>query len=489
MLTPARQKGDVGNNLDQSPVMTLPMPKALPSPDRTQRDDSGTENVSSSPEGFPYPLTARKRRARTSTSGTTSPSQPMNRDRYGHGALDTWVQKSLPHPNSSASLDNGGDLGPSSYSRTTPTSEADNGSLFIDNQTGNTRPRDFVSARTLPMGTPLSEIPSIPERPARGLGSKKQAKQGTAINKPFISPVNDPHKVWFDVDPTSGRRGRSPQKRCQQSSADHERIAALADDGIDSASKIQTQRVHPDLAMTLEYESRKADAVKHRKAFLRQQALGGKQIGLSPSPQSSFATSNKTSPHTNRYNKATAALESGSNDAATPESAELPGQVSAFEAGDPRGYLLRLQRRSQIQGARSDRSVSPSHVRSGTRSLRRKTAMLPLETIDESCTTRDLELPLPSQVMDLTKIARNVGKIAEVDEYVKSGKVAYGFEEPESINIVRGWEDKISTLIGQGYKRYVETGEQQELKIELWPILQNHLASQAADNDIDDAVG
>lgn len=465
------------------------MPRALPSPDRTPRDESSTRNISSSPERFPYPLTARKRRAQTPTAGTTSSSLPSNCDGYSHGALDTWVRKSVPQPNSSASLDTRREVDSSAYPPTAPTSEADNGSLFIDAQTGNTRPRDFVSARTLPMGTPLSEIPSVPQRPARGSGPKKQAKKGTGINKPFISPVNDPHKVWFDVDPTSGRHDRSPQKRYQQSSPDHEQIPALADDGTDHASESQTQRVHPDLAMTLDYEARKADAIKNRKAYLRQQILGEKQTGLSPSSGPSSTASNGASPHTNRYNKATAALDSPSNDATGSHNTTSPGMVSAFEAGDPRGYLLRLQRRSQTPGGRRDCSISPSRARSGTSSRRRKTAMLPLENIDESCTTRDLELPLSSEVMDLTKINKNMGKVAEVDKYVTSGKVTCGFEEAKNINTVRGWEDKILTLIGKGYKRYVETGEQWELKIELWPILQNHLASQDADNDINEVVG
>ena len=489
MLTPARQKGDVENGQDHSPNETLPMPRALPSPDRTPRDDFSTRNRSSSPEHFPYPLTARKRRAQTSRTGTTSPSQPSNRDRYSHGALDTWVQRSLPHPNLSSSLDTTGDLMSNPYRPTAPTSEADNESVFIDPQAGNTRPRDFVPARTLPIGTPLSEIPSVNGRPAQRSGSKKQLKKGTGNNKPFISPVNDPHKAWFDVDPTSGRRGRSPQKRHQQSSPDHEQNQAAADNGIDSAREAQTRHVDLDLAMTLDYEARKAEAIKHRKAYLRQQELREQQMGLSPSPRPFFTASNGTSPHTNRYNKAAAALKSPSNDTAAPASSASPDQVSVFEAGDPRGYLLHMQRRSQTPVASSDCSISPSRARSGTSSRRRKTAMLPLETTDESRTTRDLELLLSSQVMDLTKIEENMETMTGVDKYVKSGKVVCGFEEAKNIKIVRGWEDKLSTLIGKGYKRYVETGEQWELKIELWPILQNHLASEDAGNDTDDVVG
>ena len=489
MLTPARQRGDVENGPGQSPNEILPVPRALPSPDRTPRDDASARNISSSPERFPYPLTARKRRAQTSTTEFTSPPQHLNHDRCSHGALDRWVQKSLANPDFSSSLNTRRDPDFSPYPPTVRTNESDDGSLFIDPQTEETQPRDFVSARTLPIGTPLSEIPSIPQRPAQNLGSKKLPKRDTGITKPFISPVNEPHKVWFDADPTSGRRGRSPRKRHQQSGHDHEQNQAVTDDPIDSDPEAQTQHVHPDLAMTLDYEARKAEAIKHRKAYLRQQVLKGQHMAFSPSPPSSFTASNINSPHANRYNKATAALEPPSKDATAQDNAASPGLDSAFEASDPRGYLLRLQRRSQTPGMRSDCSVSPSRARSGTSSRRRKTAMLPLETIDESCATRDLALPLSSQVINLTKIEKNMDRIAETDKYVGSGKVICGLEEAKNIKIVRGWEDKISTWIGERYKRYVETGEQRELKIELWPILQNHLASQDGCNGTNEVVG
>ena len=115
--------------------------------------------------------------------------------------------------------------------------------------------------------------------------------------------------------------------------------------------------------------------------------------------------------------------------------------------------------------------------------------MLPLETIDESCTTRDLALPLSSEVINLTKIAKNMDRIAKIDKYVDSGKVICGFEEVKSIRTVRDWEDKISTWIGKTYERYVETGEQREPKIELWPILQNHLASRDGRIGTNEVVG
>ena len=479
LLTPARQKGDVGSELENPSNTTLPAERALPSPDRTHRDDSSTGKDSSSPERFPYPLTARKSRAATSTARAISPFQTSKHDRYGRGALDTWVQKSLPSSDLFLSPNAGGGINSRSSPSAAPNEQADGEALSIDPRTGNIRPRDFVSARALPTGTPLSEIPSMHQKPAGKPVAKKRAQKGNGINKPFISPVNDPQKVWFDMGPGSGRRGRSPQKGSSHSSRNCDRSLPLASDDIESAEEAGREPVHPDLAMALEYEVRKADMVKERRAHLRQQATGVKQLGFSPSTQSSATGKTTNSPHTNRYNKAVTALNL--DDAAAPDGAASSNQASAFEAGDPRAYLLRIQRRSQTPGR--DQSISPSRARSGTSSRRRKTALLPLETISDSNKTRDLELPLPSEAVNLTTIGRYIQEAKSVDEYVRSGKISKGLKDAKTMDVVRGWEVEIATLIETQYKRCVETGEQWAPKIELWPILQAHAALQDVCNE------
>lgn len=475
LLTPARQKGDVGYESENPSNATLPVEQAFPSPDRTHRDDSSIGKESSSPERFPYPLKARKSCAATKA---TSPSQPSNHERYGPGALDTWVQKSLPSSDSFASPNARGVVNSSSLPSATASDQAGGEALSTHPQTGNTRPRDFVSARTLPTGTPVSEIPSMPQRPTRKARAKRQAQTGAGINKPFISPVNDLQKVWFDVGPTAGRRGRSPQKGHSQSSPSGDRSLPI---GSDDIGEVEAELVHPDLAMTLEYEARKADAIQKRRTYLRQLSMSEKQLGLLPSPQATATAKSTSSPHTNRYNKAVAALDP--DGAEVPDNAASSDQASVFEAGDPRAYLLRLQRRLQTPGR--DHSISPSRARSGTSSRRRKTAMLPLESISDSNTTRDLELPLPSKAVNSTTMGKNVQEARSVDEYVKSGTISNGLKEAKAIEVARAWEVEIATLIREQYKRHVETGEQWALKIELWPILQAHSAAQDAGNEQD----
>ena len=94
--TPARQSGDMTDR-SSSPSLRLDRDApALPSPGRTQTEASSTENLSSSPERFPYPLTARKPRSGHQTARAKSPVDSSNRERYSHGALDTWVQRSSP---------------------------------------------------------------------------------------------------------------------------------------------------------------------------------------------------------------------------------------------------------------------------------------------------------------------------------------------------------------------------------------------------------
>ncbi|KAK4983361.1 hypothetical protein LTR66_008856 [Elasticomyces elasticus] len=59
---------------------------------------------------------------------------------------------------------------------------------------GPARSLDFVSARQLPLGTPLELIPDVTSR--RRSPRKPLA---TTTNKHFVSPIADPNKVWFDT--------------------------------------------------------------------------------------------------------------------------------------------------------------------------------------------------------------------------------------------------------------------------------------------------
>lgn len=485
-LTPARQKGDLENIVEYQSNTTLPVARALPSPERTQTGDSSGKNQSSSPEYFPYPLTARRPPARNADARSSSPVQSPRREHSGTGTsnLDTWVQRSHVHLQSPSStiID---ESCPMSSSSDIPSTQAYNETLSTRPQDDNTRPYDFVSARTLPTGTPLTKITSLPQRRPRRSGGKSQGQQGAGIKKPFVSPVNDPQKVWFEVGPSSGRGRRSPQKRnIQNKNMDQglflgsNDIEPVADANVDQDDRALGQ---DGLAATLDYETRKADAIHQRKVFLRQQAMSEKQLGILHSSANLSASSN--SPHTNRYNKAVAALSD--EDASLSRQTNLPEDSSLFEPGNPIAYLLRLQSRSQMSSTRSERerSISPSRARSGTSARRRKTAMLPLESISEGSSTRDLEILVPS--LDLQNIKRNIKSKNGVDGYVRSGKIVDGLRTSRSIDIVRGWEDELRLLMDRLYKVHAELGEQLPHKVEVWTALLEHFGAHGGGTNDD----
>ena len=449
-ITPARQTGDVENAMTQlSDAARLPT-QALPSPERTQKASSEEETTSSSPEHFPYPLTARRKRADNLTARPTSPHQLSSH----RSALDTWVRKSQTDPQGSPPANVAGILHPNSSTTASLETRHNNEPLSTESQIATTARRDFISARTLPTGTPLSEIPSLPQRGPRKVGTQRR---GAGINKPFISPVNDPTKVWFDngSNPNRSNRTRSPQKRPPQSKNPDQSLFLTTDDLSPPTEAGPENRIpHPDLIATLNYETRKAAAMQQRK---KQQAL------LSSNPAAPDPKSN--SPHTNRYNKAIAALSS------TDVPQERP---SVFEAGDARAYLLR----HQTPGVERDgRSKSPSRAQ-----LRRRTAMLPLESISSDTTTLELVLPLSLQSTDLQSLGRDVKRASGIDDYTASGNIGMGLQQGRNTNIVRDWEEHLRFLLQDRYGKDPILGED-VTKIELEPILQNHLANQLDRNN------
>ena len=425
---------------------------ALPSPERTQKGSSEAGMRSSSPEHFPYPLTARRQRADNLKARPKSPCQLPNR----RGALDTWFQKSQADSQRSPPTDIPSNLHPSLSTTASPETQPHDEPLSTGSQIAIKPRRDFVPARNLPAGTPLSEIPLLPQRGPRKVGTQRR---GAGINKPFISPVNDPTKVWFETgsNPNRSSRTKSPQKRPAQNQ-DSDQSLFLNNDDITLSTVVETEDrpPHPDLAATLDYESRKLAAMQQR----RQQ-----QAPLSSTPVASNSMSN--SPHKNRYKKAVAALNS----------TDVPQERSSiFEAGDARAYLLR----HQTPGVERDgRSKSPTRVQ-----LRRKTAMLPLESISSDTTTLQLVLALSIQPTDLRSLERDVNCASRIDDYTALGKISNGFSQGRNTDVVRDWEERLRFLLQDHYGEdfVLEKGEVRiELELEL--VLQNHLAKQLDDND------
>lgn len=477
--TPLSQRGDVvllhqlgdrGNIVKQSADAALVRSPALPSPERTQTEFSDTEKQSSSPAYFPYPLTARRPRVATENTSSGQSSSP-ERTNSARG-LDKWFQRTIPDTNSSPSTVVDSSVDPRSPSNGSMTNHE---SLRKEPRVDDTNQRDFVSARTLPTGTPLSEIPSMPQRQTRRGGTKRQTRQGTGINRPFVSPVNDPQKVWFEMGPKPNRGGPPPKRGPSNQNTDQSLF--LGNDDIEVVAEAQEQHGpqelrNDELAVTLDYESRKADAIRKRKTYLQLQAMSENRPGKPQSLSFSDTGAVTQSPHSNRYNKAVAELSAKSSSVTGHD--DSPESSPIFEPGDARAYLLRLQRRSQTRSER-DRSISPSRARSGTSSRRRKTAMLPLETISEDSATRDLEVLLQASAVELRKIQRGLNSENDVDEYIGTGKIRSGLQQGKTIGVVRDWEDELRLLA----KNYIQANSgsegQSPLRFELWTTLQEHL--------------
>ncbi|KAA6415918.1 MAG: hypothetical protein FRX48_00637 [Lasallia pustulata] len=445
LLTPGRQRGDISNSSnvvfgDRSKDKTAPE-LGLPTPGRSQRFPSTTQSSNSSPlHPFPFPM---KAWGKGDHNPTPRSQKGLGGERYSAGALDTWVQKSLTHdPIDLEGLDSSREDDP-----------------VERNMLSSKSSRDFVSARTLPLGTPLSAIPDVFQRPKRRPAPRELQQN---INKPFVSPVNDPGQVWFEMGPS--RRPRPARPSAAQRT--REAIAATApirygsedviptmEDQPGSAARPSPKLMHPDLALTMDYEIRKQAAMQKRKEFLRQQALDARlqREASTDEPEDHLPTTN--SPHKNRYNAAVASLSSPN-----PTTTTI-GMPSALEDSDPRAYLLRVQQRDE-----ADRQ---SGVLGSSRRLRRrKTTMLPLETTPGEATVLDLVL-----VIETTKdtIGGEATERSACDEYIRSGRIGDGFASL-GIEDVRACEGRARGLVEENYRS--EGGEKVSVEIDLRSAVQ-----------------
>ncbi|KAL8634302.1 MAG: hypothetical protein Q9228_008104, partial [Teloschistes exilis] len=240
---------------------------------------------------------------------------------------------------------------------------------------------DFVLASELPQRTPLSRIPDISQKPARKAVLRKQRQTGN-LNKPFKPPaVHDEERVWYDhLGPSSS--AHSPKKKAAQQSQELSSVADLYVDGenVPRLGSSSSESQQPGLALTMDYEARKAAATAQRRAFLRQQAksrtssqrpeeMQGTQMRIGPSqlPEGSpqqqtqikisssqqSQTPFSSSPHHNRYNAAVAALRIPASTRLETGEDKRERAVPPLDPKDPRAYLLRT--RSRPAGAKNVR--------------------------------------------------------------------------------------------------------------------------------------
>ena len=434
--TPGRQIGDVSRSSDPSSdgladQADQPLKgKQLP---RVQTHRYSPEASYPTPSPFPFPQKARGRgRADDASDNGLLTPVPSNSERQKRGALDTWVQKSLGGYGDIDSSPNiiRGDQGPPDLPQT----------------------RDFVSARSLPQGgTPLSEIPDASQRPRRKPVHRPQ--QQDSIHKPYVPPVRDPNRVWFDIGETPRQRQRrnSPHINSHQDSAASPTLI-LRDEEIEDGESIipasaeqSLRAIHPDLAITLDYEARKQKASDAHRKLLRDQAATAAAAANFTDKAHADATTpfrpqhTTSSPHRNRQDKAIAALHT--NDAPSPAapSLEAAAELAALEPTDPRAYLLRMQHRQGGQAPESSR----------LKSRRQKTAMLPLETVTAETYMGNLTLTLKNMSADT--VEKDLNKLGACDYYINSGNVGSAFEKEDAREEQKRWEAKLTELVSRMY--------------------------------------
>ena len=419
--TPGRQLGDADTSTD-------------PSLDVFSQDPEPSPKASSSPSPFPFPL---KSRGKRQGDDTRAKPQALGRECRGKGALDNWVQRTL-HDGADA-----------------PSTIAERGISDLDIEPDHPQhQRDFVSARSLSMGTPLT--PEASRRPKGRFCSRKQ-RQGLPP-KPIISPVNDPGRVWFD-----NVENRPENQYVQTRPREDYPYRPTAPtfnlrDSEDEEPAIPGRTMHPDLAFTLDYEARKQVAMDRHRQVLRQQAAAVKKEARTPAD----ASPNKTptnSPHKNRQASAIAALH-------TNRSPITEENLPTFQPGDPRAYLLHLQRSEQKAGAQVSKPK------------RRKTTMLPFETLREELYIGDLVLPLKTEGLNL---GAQVHSSALCDEYIDKGKEVEAFSNPTR-RLVGEWEGRLKEMVKALYRIEGMAPEEDmdgELDVDLWSVLGSHAAATA----------
>ena len=438
LLTPEKQRGEADNPTNFSETNLFHQqgspPSALPTP-REQQAASilVTPGLgSSSPGLFPFPM-----KAWSKSEARVVPRKPTTfvAENSGNGAIDDWLQKSVKVPRHDVELIN---------EQVDPLQAPADG---------------FVSARTLHAGIPLNDIPEAPQKRLRKTLSRKQRQQGESSS--FLNPsINNCERVWSGVEPKHGtynsqeERSRNARDTTVGDSAvrfEDEEEALIAYQNLVEPVSSTLNSVHPDLAITMDYEMRKQAAMQKRKESLRQQAIIDAAAERLDHNEGHTAE-NKNSPYKNRYNKALAALQSSS-----PTTCELP--LCTLENHDPRAYLMRIQEQESIE--RSDTTGKNIY-----KSKRRKTTLLPFETIPVEQTIQDLvwtvNTPLEGVVECTTVLTAS-------DDYVRSGINSDGIIC--TVDEAKVWEHVLRKLLSEKIEGGIN------FAFDLWTALDEHMCA------------
>ena len=310
---------------------------------------------------------------------------------------------------------------------------------------------DFIPARSLPMGTPLANIPDVTERPCNLSQRKQQGyqQQQRKLRKPFVPSMQRSDSVWCGIGPIQQPRqvhnGSCYQEMCAESVNE-------ANVRTDSNMALGAS-MHPDLAATLDFESRKLAAMHGRKAQLHQQTLDtvisridGQHIPRPTVPNS---------PHKNRYTKAIAALGLSEK--------PVDPQQAVFTKGDPRSSLVQAIHEGMVEGHHD--SIVGNH-----KLKRQKTAHLPFESVPIGQAVHDLVMTIDTPV---STVAREAKRLTSYDEYIKYGQAGDGLKCTIADAVL--WNGALRKMLEESFRK--DEGSMEDIDIDLWTILQAHYAS------------
>ncbi|MCJ1378146.1 hypothetical protein MMC17_001242 [Xylographa soralifera] len=312
----------------------------------------------------------------------------------------------------------------------------------------------FISARTLPTGIALSDIPDVSERPRKQSQRRPQwQQQHGKFREPFAPPLQNPSSV--PGPPRHFGTSKQHRHRIDQEAAPPSHILDVQSQDLtlraDQRSSNGGRAMHPDLAITMDFEDRKQLAMQRRREQLRQQTLD--MIIPNRSQNVASPSTSVSSPHKHRYNKAVAALRSS----------EIPSkpQELVFEPGDPRGYLARV-----LTTDSSENSNTGTTERQPPK--RHKTASLPFEKIPLDEGVHDLV-----QTIGITQesVMRQVSELTGCDLYVRSGTLSNGLDC--TIEEAKSWETTLKEILERSLPR-TEGQSPTNIQLDLWSIIQHH---------------
>ena len=457
LLTPARE--EIGSfellsspqdmRLQHSSHAASNNPPTPPTPHETQTA-AATSSLSFDSSLSPYPFPRRawaKGDAKiTAKKSSMIPQNANDKDGIAvRSSLDKWLQNTPDKPQT-LSLNSQPDV-----------SSRDYGTSIL------TGCRDFVSARALPLENNSARTGTIPNAIAQPKSKfVSESSHAAASTRPFKPLTVDGRHLRNEsrskkqcfgtvaIDTGNIRDTTIPATLVHPSCHDLDAptTAGVVEDDVTT---------HPDLASAMDYEIRKQAAMLQYKNSQRQTLRARRSSP--PSADDVFHNRSRTSPHNNRYMRAVAALHSEPEKAST---SLLPG----LEAGDPREYLIRTQQRDATATTNRSPSRHPKRI---------KTGLLPLETTQEGDSVRDLIQHIDRRAIGLDQQIRALfGTLEFHDEYISRGHFGTGFA-PDSFTMerVQSYETKLRHLLRHWH---TESGDSQDIQIDLWTTLQEHFA-------------